>query len=85
MTAEARVTNIGIQADVKEKEEVLLSNFAIQAEVFAPPFLVRATNFGIQVEFGEYYLTAKPLRTRPVPAKARVFPVYANARVTGIP
>ena len=82
---EARLTNIGLQVDVKEKPEVRMTNYGLQVDIFADPAQARFTNFALQVEVGEYYLTAKPLRTRPVPAKARVFPVYSKARVTGIP
>lgn len=84
-TPEARLTNIGLQVDVKEKPVARMTSYGLQVDIFADPAQSRMTNFALQVEVGEYYITAKPLRTRPVPAKARVFPVYANARATGIP
>ena len=62
-----------------------ITNVGLQVDVFEGPIQSRITNIALQVEVGEYYSVAQPLRTRPVPAKARVFPVYANARVTGIP
>lgn len=76
--------------DIEENVGVIVAhtrvtNIALQADVFEGPILARLTNIGIQVELGEYYSVALPLRTRPVPAAARVFPKYANARVTGVP
>ena len=57
----------------------------LQSDIFQGPIIARVTNIGIQVELGEYYAVALPLRTKPVPAKARVFPVYSKSRNTGIP
>ena len=82
---EVRVTNFGLQIDVLNDAITKLTNFGLQIDVLNDPAITKLTNFALQVEVGEYYSVSKPLRTRPVPAKARVFPVYANARVTGIP
>ena len=65
--------------------ELYLTNIGIQADVFEGPIIARITNIALQVELGEYYAVALPLRTKPVPAKARVFPVYSKSRNTGIP
>jgi hypothetical protein len=71
---QARLTNIGLQAEVKEKPKVRLTNIGLQVDVFDDPAEVRITNFALQVEVGEYYLVAEPIRTRPRAAAARVLP-----------
>jgi len=78
---QARLTNIGIQADVQEKPKPFLTNIGLQVDFFADPAQVRYTNLALQVEVGEYYSLAQPIRTRPRAAAARVLPRSPASRV----
>ena len=80
---EVRLTNIGLQAEVKEQPKVRMTNYGLQVDIFADPAQVRYTNIALQVEVGEYYTLAQPIRTRPRPAVARVLPVSPASR-TGL-
>ena len=82
---QARLTNIGLQAEVKEKPKVRMTNYGLQVDIFADPAQVRYTNFALQVEVGEYYSLAQPIRARPRAAAARVLPVSPGSRVFGQP
>ena len=78
---QARLTNIGLQADIQEKPKARMTNVGLQVDFFADPAQVRYTNLALQVEVGEYYMIAEPIRTGPRPARARVLPRLAQARV----
>ena len=65
--SKARVTTMGLQTDV------------LDPTIY--PTDPRATLVVLQVEIGEWYSLAQPIRTRPRPAAARVLPRLARARV----
>ena len=88
MTEIVRTTSVGEQVEVgiDAEHSVGITSYGLQAEVFdsgAFPPDPRVTAMYLQVEIGEYYITAKPIRTRPRPAVARVLPVSPGSR-TGL-
>jgi len=76
----------GLLADVEVllEQDMWFGSILAEYEYGDPPSK-RGACLLLEVEFGEYYVEAEPIRTRPRPAKARVFPTYSRSRVTGIP
>ena len=82
-----RATSVGTQVDIDQPPEDLpgrITSVGTQVEFYdgaAYPPDPRVNAMFMQVEVGEYYMIADPIRTGPRPAKARVLPRLARARV----
>jgi len=82
-----RITSVAEQIDIDQPPEDLpgrITSVGTQVEFYdgaAYPPDPRVNAMFIQVEVGEYYITAKPIRTRPRPARARVLPVHPASRI----
>ena len=83
-----RTTSVAEQVEVgiDTEHHGLITSAGVQVEVYdgaAYPPDPRVNAMYLQVEIGEYYTLAQPIRTRPRPAAARVLPVSPASR-TGV-
>ena len=91
MSEEEKVytTSVVEQVEIEQPSEHLpgrITSVGTQVEFYdgaAYPPDPRVNAMYLQVEIGEYYTLAQPVRTRPRPARARVLPVSPGAR-TGL-
>jgi len=80
-------TSVAEQVDIDQPSEHLpgrITSVGTQVEFYdgaAYPPDPRVNAMFMQVEIGEYYMIAEPIRTGPRPARARVLPRLARARV----
>lgn len=84
MPQRLRTSGMLSEVDIRMIQALRASGLLAEVEYGDPP-AIRLAHLVIEVEMGEYYEEAEPIRTRPRPAKARVFPTYSRSRVTGIP